>query len=676
MKIFFNKTITDISDNELEDLFINLNQINELNILKDKITDLRLQKNPDFAFKEVYDKNSFEENGIVVKEIVELLQPYQLKYNHKQQFLGDFFELLLTTGLKQESGQFFTPTPLAQFIVSSLPIKDLIENNLNEKHNILPYIIDYAAGSGHFLTESMDEIQKIIDNVDTKKYKPSSKKTIDSWKINPYMWAEEYIYGIEADYRLVKTSKINCFLNGDGTAHIFHGNGLDNFYYSQTYKDKLLNEDKIKDNSNFDILVTNPPYSVQAFRNTLNRGDETFELYKYLTENSSEIECLFIERSKQLLKINGIAAIILPISVLSSKGIYYETRKIILKYFNIKSIVRLGSSGFMATNTQTMILFLERKNDKIHKNIFNNVSKFIKNPKDFTVNGIENAFSKYVEDVFENIELSDYITLINKNPNKKMRNEFIFSEYEDKFKNLDNNKQFEKILECEIEKLCYYFLSFNQKILTINPGNTKKEIESFLGYKFSSRRGNEGIKYDVNDNKNIITPLFDPENNNNPNKVNYYIRKMFLNRFDNIEINDQLKKYITLIDLKELIDFNTSDFSLSINQKLKGDVEWEKIWNDENLIYLKDITTIKKGDTTIRENTAIKGNIPVVAGGKKPAYMHNKANRESNIITVSASGKYAGYLNYWKNQFLHQIVQQLNLMTKKLLKHKNYIIFY
>lgn len=51
---------------------------------------LRLQKNPEFAFKEVYNEQSFKMNGIVVKEIVELLQPYQFRYSHKQQFLGDF----------------------------------------------------------------------------------------------------------------------------------------------------------------------------------------------------------------------------------------------------------------------------------------------------------------------------------------------------------------------------------------------------------------------------------------------------------------------------------------------------------------------------------------------------------------------------------------------------------
>ena len=33
------------------------------------------------------------------------------------------------------------------------------------------------------------------------------------------LWAREYIYGIEKDYRLAKTTKISTFLNGDGDAN-------------------------------------------------------------------------------------------------------------------------------------------------------------------------------------------------------------------------------------------------------------------------------------------------------------------------------------------------------------------------------------------------------------------------------------------------------------------------
>lgn len=57
------------------------------------------------------------------------------------------------------------------------------------------------------------------------------------------------------------------------------------------------------------------------------------------------------------------------------------------------------------------------------------------------------------------------------------------------------------------------------------------------------------------------------------------------------------------------------------------------------------ICSITKGQI-ITEKTAIHGNVPVIAGGKTPAFYHNVANRESDVITISASGANAGYIAY------------------------------
>ena len=153
-----------------------------------------------------------------------------------------------------------------------MPIRELIERKIdNDETNFLPYVIDYAAGSGHFLTETMDEVQKIIESLDINKQKPSVKAKLTSWKAAPFAWCYDYVYGIEADYRLVKTAKVSCFLNGDGLANVIHADGLDHFQKSIDYKGRLktVTQDDPKDNGQFDILVANPPYSVSAFKNTL-----------------------------------------------------------------------------------------------------------------------------------------------------------------------------------------------------------------------------------------------------------------------------------------------------------------------------------------------------------------------------------------------------------------------
>ena len=61
---------------------------------------------------------------------------------------------------------------------------------------------------------------------------------------------------------------------------------------------------------------------------------------------------------------------------------------------------------------------------------------------------------------------------------------------------------------------------------------------------------------------------------------------------------------------------------------------------------LGDIIEIKKGKNITKE-TASEGKIPVVAGGLTPAYFHNTPNATGPVITISASGANAGYVNIY-----------------------------
>jgi type I restriction-modification system DNA methylase subunit len=57
-----------------------------------------------------------------------------------------------------------------------------------------------------------------------------------------------------------------------------------------------------------------------------------------------------------------VAAIILPSSILSnSNKTYVTTREIILQYFDIVAIAEFGSGTFGKTGTNTVTLFLRRK---------------------------------------------------------------------------------------------------------------------------------------------------------------------------------------------------------------------------------------------------------------------------------------------------------------------------
>ncbi len=60
---------------------------------------------------------------------------------------------------------------------------------------------------------------------------------------------------------------------------------------------------------------------------------------------------------------------------------------------------------------------------------------------------------------------------------------------------------------------------------------------------------------------------------------------------------------------------------------------------------LGEVCDIKKGQL-ITSDTKVEGVIPVIAGGKKPAYFHDKSNRNGKQITVSGSGANAGFVSF------------------------------
>lgn len=583
---FLDRKVSDFNNEEFENKYKFLDE-NTRKELKEQINRLRLEKNNEFAIKEVYDHDSFVENAKIVKEVVELLQGYRIRYNKRQQYLSDFFELLLTTGLKQEAGQFFTPVPIAQFIIKSLPLEKIIDEHLKSKNGeLLPYMIDYAAGSGHFITEYMHEVQNIIDQKDPNKYIPGTKKDLMFWQNANYEWATKYVYGIEKDYRLVKVGKVGCYLHGDGLANVILSDGLGNFVNTEDYKGILRknNYDGSMDNQQFDIILSNPPYSVSSFRQTTRDfyTEKDFELYNYLTDNSSEIECLFVERTKQLLKDGGIAGVILPSSILTNTGIYTKTRELLLKYFEIVAITELGSNTFMATGTNTVVLFLRRKNNYDCINLQKSIDKFFTDKTDVTINNIETPVSKYVNYVWEDLTFEDYLTLLNKEPNAKVKKHDIFKEYSQKIKSKSDKEFWNKVLEIEKEKLYYFILAYPQKIVTVKTGEKDAE-KQFLGYEFSNRRGSEGI-HAIQRGKSIdeCTHLFDINTFDNPQKASTYIYRAFSGDTTS-EIDDSLKDNISRVDLLDMMTFDRVDFEKVINVKAKKKIKIESKWKLKKL---------------------------------------------------------------------------------------------
>ncbi|MCL2436049.1 MAG: restriction endonuclease subunit S, partial [Lentimicrobiaceae bacterium] len=341
----------------------------------------------------------------------------------------------------------------------------------------------------------------------------------------------------------------------------------------------------------------------------------------------------------------GVAGIILPSSILNSEGIYTKTREIILKYFEIIAITELGSNTFMATSTNTVVLFLRRRNNYEVQKFAASLENSLNTYQDNTINGIEKPMNKYVNHVWENIGFDDYVSLLKKEPNNAVVNHEIYKEYRKKLKHKTGKEISDALLETEKEKLLYFILAYPQKVVLVKTGEKDAE-KQFLGYEFSFRRGSEGI-HPIQRSKTIseCTRLFDDEKFDNPEKASTYIYKAFERKF-NLDIHSDLKQNIEYVDFVDLINFQSPVFDLKIEKKQKININYSDIWETNNIQNLSQIAVVEKGKSITKSKT-IEGSIPVVAGGQTPAYYHNVANRDSNIVTISASGAYSGFVNYF-----------------------------
>ena len=531
-----------------------VNRKHAIEDLKQTFKKLKFYSNNEFAFKDVHNEVLFNQNGKILVEVVQLFEKYKIVYDSKHQFLGDLFEQLLNKGFKQNEGQFFTPMPITRFIWESLPLENIIKTDKGKHY---PYIVDYACGSGHFLTEGIDIINKLMNNENND-------------------WVSQSIYGIEKDYRLARVSKISLFMNGAGGGNIIFGDGLEN------------DSSKGIENGKFDILVANPPYSVKAFKSHLKLENNDFELLNRISNDGGEIEVLFVERIDQLVKPNGVVGVILPSSILSNNSnSYIGAREILLKHFKINAIVQFGSKTFGATGTNTVVLFLKKYDEppKKHEMIQDSILNIF-NEEDVREWGDKEIFDEYIKHI--GVEKDEYIAFIKadreyqyfltndyfkmyvesfdnsamaKNINKKKISKR-YSE-EDKAQEL-KQKFYSYAKNIEQDKMFYFALTKDSKTLIVTAPTDNVSQKEFLGYDWSNRKGNEGIQI-----TKLGGMLFDENNRESKEHISPLIRKTFSDILDNTNI----EKYITTLNTKDMIDFNTENSNKSITLILKKEID-------------------------------------------------------------------------------------------------------
>lgn len=514
-----NEEVTYITNEQIEQAFRFV--VGQRDATKDTIKgyfeELKFYTNNAFAFIDVHNKKLFGLNAGVLRELVGLLQNMRLRTAEPNQFLGDLFEGFLDAGVKQSEGQFFTPLPVVRFLLHSLPLGAL----LAEHPGPLP-AIDYACGAGHFLNELALEVRALL--------KAAGREAEAAQ-------ADAGLVGIEKEYRLSKVAKVSAFMYGQPHTRIVHA-------------DALGQAADVADGT-FRVLVANPPYSVKGFLETLSvRERERYELYTRKTVDAKKlgtvnsIEAFFIERAAQLLAPGGVAAIVLPSSIISNGGaVYVATRELLLEAFEVLAVVQLGSRTFGKTGTTTVTLFLRRRpaQPAPAAHYRHRVAAWFRPGPDAAeaMYHDEHLLAQYCR--HQDWDPAHYRTLLRGQPNAALLAYELFQDYEKAFEKLTDIKKARQRLATadtvaalapaaqqdrrqkeaadlrtelarkwlaylhaqEQDKLYYFVLAAAgpapgqapRPVVLIKSPADNAEQKQFLGYDWSGAKGNEGIQY-------------------------------------------------------------------------------------------------------------------------------------------------------------------------------------
>lgn len=632
MEKFLNETVTYIENEQIEKAFrwYKNDPDATMKTVMEYFRALKFYSDNDFSFISVHNERLFKENARILRKVLLMLQNIKLKSTTENgqdtetnQFLGDLFEGFLTKGVKQSEGQYFTPMPIVRFIVSSLPLEQLIS-----KSERIPTCIDYACGAGHFLTEYAVRIKEFVN-----KHRPE----ID---IHEYY---KHITGVEKEYRLSKVSKVSAFMYGHDETNI-------------VYADALQPHAALQPNS-YDVLVANPPYAVTGFLETLSENDRAvFSLFNKdinIAKNNA-IETFFMERSAWLMRPGGVAGIVLPISVLNKGGIYARAREIILENFDIVSLAEFGSGTFGKTGTNTVVLFLRRKEtntpaaehysirvktwfstgdnaDDIYQDAHllqaycDHCGYSLDDYRIFLKDGVVNetlaeteVFKAYCES-FDSTDRNAMKGVCDEA--KEIRNRFRAKSKTLAFKRLPSaQKQAEKenalrnfITSIEREKVYIFLLAYtvSAPVLIVKSPTTNASIKKFLGYEWSDSKGNEGIEYlhlsksksendDEGDDDDTVqqirgingirTPLFNPNDLNDPEKINTLIRQNFMG--EDVVVPEDLSELVSQARLVDMMDFKRTAFDMAIKTSVSLREPVKEFGDSLNYEPIKEIAPI------------------------------------------------------------------------------------
>jgi type I restriction enzyme M protein len=245
--------------------------------------------------------------------------------------------------MKGEFGQFFTPRNIVDFMVKISPIR-------SGKFNQHSKVLDPCCGSGSFLVHS---IMNFREKVKQDKVK---------WQ----EFANNSVFGVELNDKISVTAKVNLALHDDGHDNVTCSNGLNTDF---KFRDLAENTDLILTNPPFGTKVKSKDYDESEIESYYKSDKELKEFLKFKdyeltrkvfdevdrirgkvkkldvfqTQISSEM--LFFELYYRMLKVGGVAQVVIPDGVLTNSTAQFF-RNYLIEHFQILGVVSLPQFAF------------------------------------------------------------------------------------------------------------------------------------------------------------------------------------------------------------------------------------------------------------------------------------------------------------------------------------------
>jgi type I restriction enzyme M protein len=265
------------------------------------------------TIRQIFDgTNNYMKSGTTFRQAINKLNEIDFNSSKEHHLFNVIYEEILQgLAAKKDTGEFYTPRAVTQFIV------DMINPKLGEK------ITDPACGTAGFLVCAIEHLKRQVKNIDDRK---TLQETVTGSELKPLPFM---------------LSVVNLITHDIEVPQIENGDSLSREYNSIKQKDRV------------DIIVANPP-----FGGVVGDGMETNFPLNYRTKESAD---LFLILFIQLLKDGGRAGIVLPDGSLTGDGVKQRVRQKLLEDCNVHTIVRLPQSVFAPYATvNTNLIFFEK----------------------------------------------------------------------------------------------------------------------------------------------------------------------------------------------------------------------------------------------------------------------------------------------------------------------------